>query len=136
MKKHLLLALALLAPLAAAAETPQRVVRVYDGDTLTTRELGTVRLAGIDAPEMGHRARCPRERALAIEARDYLRFRTAEGVTLTRRPGDRDREKWGRPLRQAWALDGGNIGAELVAQGLAGVYGGRGPRPDWCQPGR
>lgn len=123
-----------LAPPPVAADAPRRVVSVYDGDTLRTLEDGSVRLSGIDAPELGHRARCPAEDVAARKARDYLRARTAKGVVLRQTPGERDREKYGRLLRRAYALDGGDLAAELIARGLAAPYGGKGPRMDWCKP--
>ena len=66
---------------SALAEAPRRVLNVYDGDTLTVRGLGTVRLLGFDAPEIGWRARCPREDALAREAR-WQRLAQKLGVPL------------------------------------------------------
>ncbi len=124
--------LALAAP--ARAEPLHTVISVYDGDTLRTREEGSVRVAGIDAPEIGWRARCPAEQSRAIQARDWLKVRTAGGVDLRRLSGP-DREKYGRLLRTPFAPDGANIADELVTLGLAVRYNGRGARPDWCKVG-
>lgn len=131
-----LAAAAILCGAASPADLPKprRVVSVYDGDTIHVLGLGAVRLAGIDTPELAPRARCPRENGLAVVARDYIRQRLSGRVVLVRRPRDRDREKYGRLLRQAFAPDGGDVGAELEAKGLAVPYDGRGPRMDWCKP--
>lgn len=125
---------------SALAEKPRRVLRVADGDTLTTREDGTVRLLGYDSPEMGHRARCPREAALAVEARDWIVRRTRGGVLLREATDDRgrrqpDRDRYGRLLRKGFAPDGGDLAAELIEHQLAVPYWGRGPRKDWCRAG-
>lgn len=125
---------------------PERVVSVYDGDTLTTRESGSVRLAGYDSPERGHRGRCARERRLALEARDALAALVTGGVTLRRAVDDRGRlqaniEKWRRPLRAGTAADGRDVAQAMLAarakdgSRLAVPYWGRGPRMDWCEPG-
>ena len=119
---------------ARAAEQVCRVVSVHDGDTLTTREHGRVRFAITAAPEIGDRARCPREEAMARQARDYVRTRTADGVMLRPEPGERDVDRYGRLLRHVYAADGGDIEAELIARGLA-VRFVHGARPhDWCRP--
>ncbi len=124
---------------SALAERPRRVLSVYDADTITVQGLGTVRLLGIDAPEIGWRARCPREDRLAREARDWVFRRTRGGIVLRDAVDDRgrrqpDRDKYGRLLRKGHAPDEGDLGAELVAHGLAVPYWGRGPRKDWCKP--
>jgi endonuclease YncB( thermonuclease family) len=109
------------------------VLTVHDGDTVTTREDGAIRFSGIDAPEIGGRARCPREDALAHAARDYVAMRLHDGVILRRRLGERDVEKYGRELRWVFAPDGGDVGEELIAKGWAVPYHGRGERMDWCR---
>ena len=121
-------------PAMAGGEPVYRVITVHDGDTIRTREHGPVRFAVTAAPEAGDRARCPREAARAIEARDYVRARTADGVVLRPEPGERDVDRFGRLLRRVYAADGGDIEAELIARGLA-VRFVHGARPhDWCRP--
>ncbi|SLN15410.1 thermonuclease family protein [Oceanibacterium hippocampi] len=79
----------------SAAETlpgpiPARVLRVVDGDTievsvriwLATQLTTLVRIDGLDTPEL--RGRCPGERILAKQARDFLRaFADGREVSLT-----------------------------------------------------
>lgn len=126
--------LALVGTPPAAAEPVYRVVSVHDGDTLRTREHGPVRFAITAAPEIGDRARCPREEAKAIEARDYVRARLADGVILRRQPGERDVDDHNRLIRRVFAADGGDVEAELIERGLAVrfVHGAR--PPNWCRP--
>ena len=116
-----------------AAEQIYRVISVYDGDSLLTREHGRVRFAIAAAPEINDRAQCKREHDLGIRARDYVRARTRDGVILRPEPGERD-VAHGRLQRHVYAADGGDIEAELIARGLAVrfVHGAR--RHDWCRP--
>ncbi len=86
MQRHLTIALiAALIPAAAVQADPipgpinARVVSVYDGDTMTVdAELWagltartTVRVAGVDTPEI--RGECSAEKAQALRARDFVR---------------------------------------------------------------
>lgn len=117
-----------------------RVVEVVDGDTLVVRaaiwlgqEVETrVRLAGIDAPEI--RGRCARERRLAGAAKTFVARRLAAGgeasgqVQLT---DIRYGKYAGRVLARVRAADGAELGAALVAAGLARPYDGGGRR-GWC----
>ena len=93
-----------------------------------------MRFAITAAPEMGGRARCPREEAKAIEARDYVRARTAGGVILRKQAGERGRDRHDRLIRRVFAADGGDIEQELIARGLAVRFRHGVPRFDWCRP--
>ena len=110
------------------------VDRVIDGDTIViskvTRNLWqekiSVRLAGIDTPEM--RAKCPYEKGLAIRAKDRL-----EGLLMRARVvsvDDARRGKYFRILGEVLA-DGENVAATLIKEGLAVTYSG-GRKRDWC----
>ncbi len=141
--------LALILTLAGAARGGERlagpvpavVTEVVDGDTLEVRariwlgqELAIrVRLAGIDAPEAG--SRCAEERALALRARAFLAER------LVPAPGDpppvvrlrdiRNGKYAGRVLARVEAPAGFDLGAALLAAGLARRYDGS-RRAPWC----
>ena len=132
--------LALLAAPASAAETfagpfPARLVRVIDGDTLRVEIrlwfsqalTETVRIAGIDAPELGKKARCPAEAEAAERARQRLAELLAGGYVELWQVR---REKYGRALARVTA-GGVDVGAELVGAGLARPYGGE-RRRGWC----
>ncbi|MEI6559714.1 MAG: thermonuclease family protein [Rhodospirillaceae bacterium] len=111
------------------------VIRVIDGDTIVVRAhpwLGvfietSVRLAGIDAPEL--HGRCDGEIALAARARDRLAELLAGGAA---RLDDIRHDKYGGRVR-ARVLDsaGLDVGAALIAAGLARPYHGE-RRAPWC----
>ena len=114
---------------------PARVLKAVDGDTLeveATIWLGQevhilVRIRGIDAPEL--RARCAEEARLAAAARDRLAQLTNAGPVglLNVR-----RDKYGgRVSARVTGPDGADLGAAMVAAGLARLYHG-GRRQGWC----
>ncbi len=117
-----------------AGPVPALVTAVVDGDTLEVRariwlgqELTTrVRLAGIDAPEA--RSDCPRERALAVRARDFLNasLRPAgdDGPATIRLHDIRSGKFAGRVLARVESAAGLDLGGALLAAGLARAYDG------------
>ena len=124
-----------------AGPVPAVVTRVVDGDTLEVRAriwLGQdlairVRLAGIDAPEAG--SRCAEERALALRARAFLAERLIPEPggppPLVRLRDIRNGKYAGRVLARVEASAGLDLGAALLAAGLARRYDG-GRRVPWC----
>jgi endonuclease YncB( thermonuclease family) len=99
---------------------------VVDGDTFY---IGgeKVRIAGIDAPET-HPSRCADEARLGNAATEQLHALLNSGaVTMT--PIDRDRDRYGRLLRNV-AVNGADVGAALISTGVAREYGG--VRRSWC----
>ncbi len=130
------LALCLMAAPALALEWGPylaRYVKNYDGDTITfdiliypdLQKRDQVRLRGVDTPEI--RGQCDRERRKAIEARDFVRAAVAEAPAHVVIHGF---GKYGRPLVDV-QVAGGDLGAMLLAAGLAREYTG-GPRLGWC----
>ncbi|MHA1108529.1 MAG: thermonuclease family protein [Alphaproteobacteria bacterium] len=114
---------------------PARLVRVVDGDTVIVRAriwLGqeveiSVRLHGIDAPEI--QSRCPRERELAKRAGDFVRGRLGgRGIQLS---AIQYGKYAGRVVARLAAEDGEDISSALLAAGLAKSYDG-GRRKAWC----
>ena len=97
---------------------------VHDGDTFWYRG-EKFRLVKIDAPEVGHHARCERERRLGIRSRNRLR-RLLPGEKTIERHGI---GKWGRPLVSV-TVDGRDVEDALISARLAQVWTGR--RADWC----
>lgn len=112
-----------------------RVIEVLDGDTVTVRlkvwigqEVETlVRIDGIDTSEI--HGKCPAERKNAEAARNEIRSLLAdnniklENVRL---------EKYaGRVLANAFATDGTDIRAHMIARGFARPYAGE-KRQGWC----
>lgn len=88
--------------------------RVIDGDTIAVN--GTrVRLFGIDSPEINQR--CGGE-ACGLLAKAALERMTRNAVVTC---VERDRDRYGRVVAQCATL-GGDLGARLVALGLATAY--------------
>lgn len=139
----------LLAPLPGGAAAPTRsaaagafpgpihaeVLKVVDGDTLSVRALiwigqelkTTVRLDGVDTPEL--RARCPEEREKARAARDLARRLVGDGpVVLTEIEPDKYGGRVRARVRTAKGLD---LAQALIKAGLARPYKGE-KRAGWC----
>lgn len=96
-----------------------RVTRVLDGDTIVLDNGETVRLIGVDAPEI-HHPEIPVQR-FGQEAAEFLR-RFAEGFEciLEYEPGD-IRDQYGRLL--AYVFIGGRLAnAEMIRRGYAYAY--------------
>ena len=99
---------------------------VVDGDTFY---IGgeKVRIAGIDAPET-HPSRCADEARLGNAATEQLHALLNSGaVTMT--PIDRDRDRYGRLLRNV-AVNGADVGEALIGAGVVREYGAG--RRSWC----
>ncbi|MDP1875186.1 thermonuclease family protein [Phenylobacterium sp.] len=105
---------------------PGQAPYVIDGDTLRTPSGDRVRLVGIDAPEMPPRAGCDREIELAFAAKARLTelIKGAERIEYLARPGERDRDRYDRLLRDV-RIDGVDAGHLLVSEGLAKVWRGQ-----------
>ena len=143
----LLLALGVL--LGAASETGRgwsrdvvagpvaaRVLAVIDGDTIAVSAriwigqdvVTRVRIVGVDTPEL--RGGCTRERALAVEARDFVVDAIDAGVVMLR---DIRYDKYGgRVLARVENGGGRDLAALLIAAGLGRPYDG-GARASWCE---
>lgn len=112
-----------------------QVTHVVDGDTFEAKVaiwLGQsidvrVRIAGADAPEL--HARCDAERTIALAAKDWLTARIeGRDVRLSAVRYD----KYGGRVDATVRDGGGDVGAALVAAGLARPYHG-GHRGGWCE---
>lgn len=96
---------------------------VTDGDTIRCGD-ERIRIENIDTPELLG-AKCPQEALWAAEARDRLTELLAPGFAVHRT----GRDRYGRTLARL-SVQGRDVGAVLVAEGLARPYdGGRKP---WC----
>ena len=98
---------------------PFRLVRVLDGDTIALDNGETVRLIGVDAPEI-HHPEIPVQR-FGQEAAEFLR-RFTEGLecTLEYEPTD-IRDQYGRLLAYVF-VEGRLVNAEIIRQGYAYAY--------------
>jgi endonuclease YncB( thermonuclease family) len=100
---------------------------VIDGDTIRYDGM-TIRLAGIDAPEIRD-FKCPSERALGQRAtRRLLELMNAGPFTVVE-TGGRDVDVYGRKLRHIMR-DEQSLGDILIAEGLARRWDGA--RRSWC----
>jgi endonuclease YncB( thermonuclease family) len=119
-------------PLPVASTVPAcSVTRVVDGDTVDMTCPGEgrfrARLTGYDTPE-SFEPRCAAEAQVARAATTRLRGLVRAAGSVDARLGGRDR--YDRRLVRL-SLDGRDVGATLIAEGLALPYTG-GRRPDWC----
>lgn len=98
---------------------PFRVTRVLDGDTIILDNGETVRLIGVDAPEI-HHPEIPVQR-FGEEATEFLK-RLAEGFecTLEYEPNNL-RDKYGRLLAYVFVGDR-FVNAEIIRRGYAYAY--------------
>lgn len=127
-----------------------QLVRVVDGDTievtvtarttthlpgqdveLATSVLETVRLAGVNAPEI--HGKCEAEKQAARAARLFLeeQLRGVSFVLVTR--GADETERYGRVLADV-EVGGASVVKELISKGLADPYdGGKRDVGKWCR---
>jgi endonuclease YncB( thermonuclease family) len=115
-----------------------RVIRVVDGDTVQFEapwvpapiaQRISVRVFGVDTPEKGHRALCPREAALGQRATEYTTnaVATASRVTVMLREWD----KYGGRVLGDIMIDGRSLRTMLIREGLAREYFGE-AKTSWC----
>jgi endonuclease YncB( thermonuclease family) len=115
--------LLLLLCIGAAYAQPTAV----DGDTIRNGGV-TYRLANIDAPETGHRARCESEDQLGRAAARRMQSLMGRADVVTITPTGR-RDRYGRTLALV-EVDGRDAGEILIREGLARPWRGR--RESWC----
>lgn len=113
-------------PHAAASEVTARITDVVDGDTVRVqtrdgRDLGRVRMLGINAPEIAHGnepADCFGDAATELLTRLSPPGTT---VTLAADPRQSDRDVYGRLLRYV-DRRGEDLSARMLAAGAARLY--------------
>lgn len=116
---------------------PVDVIRTIDGDTFLARVhqrdgrvlVASVRLRGIDAPEM--KASCQDELDKAQAASDALRDLLGQGGVTIYNLGP---DKYGRVLANVATRRTADVSAALLAGGYARSYSG-GHRQGWCARG-
>ena len=102
------------------------VVRVCDGDTITASENGkkiTIRLVGIDAPEISIKNHVPGQ-PFSVKAKEYLYSLVLKKVVSIEFYG---KDAFGNSLGEIFA-ENRNINIEMIAAGLAEVYRGKQPQ--------
>ncbi|QRY80982.1 thermonuclease family protein [Pseudomonas sp. PDNC002] len=107
---------------AAACPKPSspevvRVVRVVDGDTLKLADGRSVRLIGVNAPELAHHGRSEEPFAVAAQRRlqELVAANDGEVGLIT---GQQGKDKYGRTLAHAYDSRGNNLESRLLAEGL------------------
>lgn len=118
------------------------VVRVYDGDTVTVRIDGwpepvnpvSVRLFGIDTPELPPRALCAAEGRMALQARLFALELLPIGSKITVHFDRRRKDRYGRLLARVKSPYGVNVSDALLSARLAQPYKGN-TRVNWCHLG-
>lgn len=122
----------------AHAEDLTNVVWIdcYDGDTCNFgvflpaifSPIG-VRFSGIDTPEIN--GKCAKEKALAIEARDFLVAKMEAAKSIVVQHVSRDARF---RIDGTVVADGINLNKLLIEKGYAVPYNGTGKKNDWCAP--
>ena len=107
-----------LPPHAAAPEAA--VAACLDGDTLKLTSRRTVRLAGIDTPEMGRRGKQPQY--YAREARELLNELSRGQDVVLYQPSDKQQDKYGRLIADVCLPDGRSLNALMLEAGAAFFY--------------
>ncbi|MHC8302175.1 thermonuclease family protein [Pseudomonas sp. ZS1P83] len=102
---------------APSGLTPVAVQRVVDGDTLRLSDGRSVRMIGLNTPELGKKGRS--DEPFAVTARQRLEALVAASdgrVGLL--PGKESKDHYGRTLAHVYSADGANLEAQMLAEGL------------------
>lgn len=95
-----------------------KIRSVVDGDTVRLENRRLVRFIAINTPEIDHER--GNSQPFAKEARDYLQSLVqASGGMLLIKPGIEKKDRHGRRLAHVFTMNGDNVQAALLAQGLA-----------------
>ena len=107
--------------LAFAAPLAAEIVRyVVDGDTFILQSNEHVRMIGIDAPEVEHRAYHKKGEPFGREAKGYLAA-LIQGRDVELRAGAEPFDRFGRRLAYVYLPDGTFVNRQMVADGYAEV---------------
>lgn len=102
---------------AAQVDAYARVSHVYDGDTLRLDDGRKLRFIGINTPELAKDNR-PDE-PLAQQARERLSALIPAGTKVALVYGKQHRDRHRRTLAHVFTLEGNNVSATLLSEGLA-----------------
>ncbi|WP_454562377.1 thermonuclease family protein [Pseudomonas sp. AIG] len=101
-------------PAGLSSVTVQRVV---DGDTLRLSDGRSVRMIGLNTPELGKHGRS--DEPFAVAARQRLQSLVdASGGRVGLRPGKQAKDHYGRTLAHIYSVSGANLEAQMLADGL------------------
>ena len=85
-----------------------------DGDTIHLGDLGSVRLIGIDTPEVYGEAEC-----FGQEASAFAKRLLPLGTRVRYRVGVEERDRYGRLLAYVWLPDGRMLNRVMIDKGYA-----------------
>jgi endonuclease YncB( thermonuclease family) len=93
------------------------VQRVVDGDTLRLTDGRSVRMIGLNTPELGKQGRS--DEPFAVAARKRLQSLVdVSGGRVGLRPGKQAKDHYGRTLAHIYSVTGANLEAQMLADGL------------------
>lgn len=101
-----------------------KVLKVYDGDTIKVDGLGLIfkiRLAGIDAPEIGYKGR--KSQPFSQKSKSHMERLVGNRLVQLKSYGIGG---YNRQLAEVF-VNGKNVNLEMIRTGLAEVYTGRRP---------
>ncbi|CAI8743443.1 micrococcal nuclease [Pseudomonas sp. IT-P74] len=102
---------------APSGLTPVAVQRVVDGDTLRLSDGRSVRMIGLNTPELGKNGRSDEPFAVVARKRLEALVAASDGqVALL--PGKDSQDHYGRTLAHVYGADGANLEAQMLAEGL------------------
>jgi endonuclease YncB( thermonuclease family) len=121
-KLYLAWLLVLLSLISEAIAGQYHVIRVIDGDTIDVDHLNkkfTVRLVGIDAPELG-KGKYDQSQPFARAAETHLTGLVSNRIVDIKPYGQ---DRYGRMLAEVF-VDNKNVNVEMLKAGMAEVYRG------------
>jgi len=93
------------------------VQRVVDGDTVRLSDGRSVRLIGLNTPELGKQGRS--DEPFAVAARKRLEALVADsGGRVGLRLGAQEKDHYGRTLAHLYSVSGASLEAQILADGL------------------
>jgi len=97
--------------------TTFEVQRVVDGDTVRLKDGRSIRMIGVNAPETGKKGSS--DEPFAVAARQRLQALVdASGGKIGVVLGRESKDRYGRTLAHLYGANGGNLEAQLLADGL------------------
>jgi endonuclease YncB( thermonuclease family) len=115
-----------------------KITRVLDGDTVEfeakflpppLKPVLRLRVLGVDTPEKGHRAQCPKENELGLKATELTKELVLKSTT--RQIIIKEWDKFGGRVLGDLILDGVSLRDSLIKAGLAREYYGE-AKQSWC----
>lgn len=139
MKKLIALAALTFSAVALANPYDYKVVKVADGDTVVfeapfmpkpLKPQLSLRVMGVDTPEKGARAACPKEAAAAEAASAFTKNLVANAKTILIELKEHD--KFGGRVLGDVIIDGQKLSELLIKNGHARAYFGE-KKQSWCE---